>query len=157
MIYTSFGWSILYDFYCGIIYGTTAPSGFTSTVNYTVTGTTYYVPYTMVEITQTEYETGGCEVFTCDSLMMNVYSEYEGPFGTRMPSFYYNSGFTQTGLNLFQDCAAFATKAASIGVNVGSSTYFPEIDCIGAVIQTELVEDVNTEDNKDLTTETEII
>ena len=157
MLYTNFGWSILYDFYCGIIYGTTAPSGFTSTVNYTVTGTTYYVPYTMVEITQTEYETGGCEVFTCDSLMMNVYSEYEGPFGTRMYSFYYNSGFTQTGLNLFQDCAAFATKAASIGVNIGSSTYFPEIDCIGSIIQTEAVEDVNTEDNKDLTTETEII
>ena len=108
----------------------------------------------MVEITQTEYETGGCEVFTCDSLMMNVYSEYEGPFGTRMPSFYYNSGFTRTGLNLFQNCAAFASVAASIGVNVGSSTYFPEIDCIGSVIQTELVEDINTENNLDITTET---
>jgi hypothetical protein len=154
MLYTNFGWSVLYDHNCGIIYGTAAPSGYTALVNYTVTGTTYYVPYTMVEITETEYETGGCELYTCDSLMMNIYSEYEGPFGTRMPSFYYNSGFTRTGLNLFRDCAAFAGVAASIGVNVGSSTYFPEIDCIGAVIQTETPEDVNTEDDKDLTTET---
>ena len=156
LLYTNFGWSILYDHNCGIIYGPNVqPSGFTSTVIYSVTGTTYYVPYTMLEITETEYETGGCELYTCDSLMMNIYSGAEGDaFGYRMPSFYYNSGFTRTGLNVFQNCAAFAGVAASIGVNIGSSTYFPEIDCIGAVIQTETPEDVNTEDDKDLTTET---
>ena len=122
-----------------------------------MSGLTYFVPYTMVEITKEEYETGGCEVYTCDSLMMDIYNEPDGPFGTRMTSFYFNSGSTLTGLNVFRDCDAFDVIKIRTGIRLGSSTYFPEIDCIGSVIQTELVEDVNTENNKDLTTETEII
>ena len=71
-----------------------------------------------------------------------------------MPSYYFNSGFTRTGLNVFQSCAAFSTIATREGVRLGSSTYFPEIDCIGTVIQTETPQDLNTENNLDITTET---
>ena len=153
---TNFGWSVLYDHNCGIIYGAnTRPSGFTSTMTYTVTGSTFYVPYTMVEISEDDYNSSGCEVYTCDSLMMYIYSIDGGAFGLfNMPTYYFNSGFTRTGLNLFRDCAAFSTIATREGVRLGSSTYFPEIDCIGSVIQTETPQDLNTENNLDITTET---
>ena len=154
MLYTNFGWSILYDHNCGLIYGSnTQPSGYTATVNYSVSGLTYFVPYTMVEITQEEYDSIGCEVFTCDSLMMDIYNEPDGPFGFRMDSFYFNSGSTLTGLNVFRDCAAFDVIKTRVGIRLGSSTYFPEIDCIGSVIQTETPQDLNTENNLDITTE----
>ena len=155
MLNTNFGWSVLYDHNCGIIYGAnTQPSGFTSTMTYSVTGTTYYVPYTMVEISEQDYNSSGCEVYTCDSLMMYIYSIDGSAFGSNMPSYYFNSGFTRTGLNVFQSCAAFSTIATREGVRLGSSTYFPEIDCIGTVIQTETPQDLNTENNLDITTET---
>ena len=153
MLYTQFGWSVFYDYNCGIIYGSSQPSGFTSSITYELSGTTtYYVPYTIQEITQQECENNGYLDLTCDTLMQHIYGITDGPFGYNMPSYWFNSGGTLTGLNLFQSCATFATIASRDSINVGNSQYYGVPDCLGQIIQTELEENINTQDNNNITT-----
>jgi len=153
MLYTQFGWSVFYDYNCGIIYGSSQPSGFTSSITYELSGTTtYYVPYTIQEITQQECEDNGYLDWTCDTLMQHIYAIVDGPFGYNMPSYWFNSGGTLTGLNLFQSCATFATVASRDSINVGNSQYYGVPDCLGQIIQTELEENINTQDNNNITT-----
>ena len=153
LLYTQFGWSVYYDHNNAIIYGNNPPSGFTSTVTYqlSLTGSTYYVPYTMIEITQDEYDNGGYYDWTSDTLMSYVYEQPEGPFGYNMPTYYFNSGYTLTGLNLFIDCTTFATIASRVGIRIGSSTVFGSP--LTNLIETEDTKVLDTEDNKNIQTQ----
>ena len=156
MLYTQFGWSVFYDYNCGIIYGSAQPSGFTSTISYEVSGTTtYYVPYTIQEITQQECEDNGYLDWTCDTLMQHIYNITDGPFGYNMPSYWFNSGGTLTGLNLFISCTAFATIASRDNIRIGNSQYYGVPDCtqIGKILQTELTQNINTQDNNNILTQ----
>jgi hypothetical protein len=155
LLYTNFGWSVFYDHNCGIVTNNVnaQPTGFTSTVTYTLspTGVTYYVPYTIREISKDEYDNNGYYDMDTDNLMTYVYSQTNGAFGQNMPTYYYNSGYTQTGLNLFDTCADFATIAARVGIRVGSSTVFgpPEYH----ILNTELSQDIRTENNNNIQTQ----
>ena len=156
MLYTQFGWSVFYDYNCGIIYGSAQPSGFTSSISYEVSGTTtYYVPYTIQEITQQECEDNGYLDWTCDTLMQHIYNITDGPFGYNMPSYWFNSGGTLTGLNLFISCTAFATIASRDNIRIGNSQYYGVPDCtqIGKILQTELTQNINTQDNNNILTQ----
>jgi len=156
MLYTQFGWSVFYDYNCGIIYGSTQPSGFTSSISYDVSGTTtYYVPYTIQEITQQECEDNGYLDWTCDTLMVHIYNITDGPFGYNMPSYWFNSGGTLTGLNLFQNCTAFATIASRDNIRIGSSIHFGVPNCaqINKILTSEVPQNINTQDNNNILTQ----
>jgi hypothetical protein len=125
MLYTQFGWSVTYDFNSGLIYGTTQPTGYTSTISYDVSGTTtYYVPYFIKEISQDEFDNSGYVNWTFDTLMVHIYGITDGPFGYNMPTYWFNSGGTITGLNLFKDCSTFASIASANHIRVGNSEHF---------------------------------
>ena len=155
LLYTQFGWSIFYDHSSAIIYGSNPPSGITSTITYYVGDTNYYVPFTMEEITKQECENFGYLDWTCDQLMLHIYNLNQGPFGYSMPTYWVNSGYTLTGLNLFDSCARFATSASTNHINVGNSIHFGIPDCqqIGKILQTELIENINTQDNNNILTQ----
>ncbi|CAB5214265.1 hypothetical protein UFOVP185_43 [uncultured Caudovirales phage] len=145
LLYTNYGWSIFYDHNSAIVYGNNQPTGFTSTFSYDVSGSTYYVPYFIQEITEAEYNTPTYYDLTCSPLAQYVYNQPEGAFGYNMRTYWVNSGNTKTGLNLFTDCTTFTTIATREGINVGSSTYFGDIDCYR--LTTEVPQDIKTQDN----------
>jgi hypothetical protein len=61
--------------------------------------------------------------WTTDTLRNYIYSQTGAPFGTAMPTIWYNALVTINGINLFTDCADFASAATTYGITVGSSTY----------------------------------
>ena len=127
LLLTQFGWNVFYDHNSALIYNNVInPTGFTSTLTYEVSGTTgyYYVPYTIREITKSEYENNGYYPYEYDTLMDYVYNNENGAFGNNMPTYWYNTGYTTTGLNLFKDCASFTTIATTNNIRVGSSQHF---------------------------------
>jgi len=154
LLYTNFGWSVLYDHNCGIIYGQNQPSGYTSTFFVTSGATDYYIPYFIEEINQDEYENGGCLDYTCDKLLMHIYGEQDGPFWNNMPTYYFNSGGTISGMNLFKDCSTFNTIKTSAGIRTASSTIFGLPDCAPPTatysILAETTEVLNTEINQNI-------
>ena len=127
---TNFSWSVWYDHNSGVLGGLN--TGFVSTINYSVTGTTYYVPFFIEEITQTEYENvvDGCYDWTCDTLRNYAYTGNTTPFNTRIRSLWSNSTNNKQGLNLFTSCSEFTTIATGNSINVGSSTYFGYNLCV---------------------------
>lgn len=147
LLYTNFGWSVLYDHNCGIIYGQNQPTGYTSTFLVSTGGTNYYIPYFIEEIDKNEYDNGGCLNYTCDKLLMHIYGISNQPFWSGMPTYYFNSGGTISGMNLFQNCTTFNTIATSRGINVGSSTIFGAHDCQYAILA-ETTQALNTEINQ---------
>jgi hypothetical protein len=156
LLYTNFGWSVFYDHSSAIVTNNRniQPTGFTSTVTYVQTGTTgpnYYVPFNIVEISQYEYENSGYYDWTDDTLMEYVYSKDQGPFGYNMPTYYVNSGYTLSGLNIFNDCSSFATIAARVGIRIGSSTYFGPPNY--HILNTELSQNMRTENNNNIQTQ----
>ena len=84
----------------------------------------------MNEITEDEYNSSGCyDFYTCDTLMDYLYSEISGEvymFG----AFWNNSGQTQTGINVWNNCTDFTTTKNTYGITVGSSTRFGASPCI---------------------------
>lgn len=120
---SNFGWSVYYDHQIGNLSSTA--SGFTSSFRYIQgTNTTVYTPYSIYEVSKQEYDASGLD-WSNDSLHNHIYNdETNGPFQYSMPTFWLNSGSTQTGTNLFTNCAAFASAASTYGITVGSSTYF---------------------------------
>ena len=135
---TNFGWSVYYDQMIGTFTGATAPSGFTSCLLDVRTGVgSYYNPFTISEITEDQYNNGGCYDYSCDTMLDHVWN-YVNPvfpntvyaFGLGLPSFWINSGGTFTGLNLFTDCAEFNTTRITYGITTGSSIYYGVSPCI---------------------------
>lgn len=127
---TSYGWSIEYDYNVGILSGNT--SGYTSTI-YDVQSTLgKYVPYSIYEVTKTDYEASGLDRNPNDTLWM--YCTFTGVTSgvgvgvgdlnvTNFPSYVANSGNTIQLMNVFTGCTDFSTKATANGIRVGSSTY----------------------------------
>ena len=127
---TSFGWSIYYDQMMGTLPAVT--TGFTACLYDVRTGIgSYYVPFTISEITESEYNNSGYLDWTTDTMLDHVWN-YVNPvfpntvyaFGLGLPSFWINSGGTYTGLNLFTDCAEFNSTATTYGILTGSSIYY---------------------------------
>lgn len=127
---TNFGWSVYYDHQVGSLSGQT--SGFTSTIVNVEGSTVKYVPYTMYEISEDDYNNAqgdNCQDISCDSMMDYVYSN-DGVFSSsKMPTFWVNSGTTTTGVNVFRNCNEFYSAAISYGILTGSSTYYGEGTC----------------------------
>jgi hypothetical protein len=130
---TNFGWSIWYDYNTGTM---TSSSGVTAA---NITGVTsmfydqaysgtseHYVPYTMVEITKSDYENGGYLDWDYDSFTNWLWAEpgdSSGPFSYfNMPNFWNNSGSTKTGLNLFTGCTSCYSAITASNIITGSST-----------------------------------
>jgi hypothetical protein len=126
---SNFGWSIYYDHQIGNLSSTA--SGFTSTFRYVQNfSTTVYTPYYIYEISADDYVSSSATSWDCDTLHNYIYNtEQYGPFQYSMPTFWLNSTSTQTGTNLFADCASFATAASTYGILTGSSTYFGTTLC----------------------------
>ena len=153
MLYTLFGWSIFYDYSCGIVYNTTQPFGFTTSLLDNRSGTDYYVPYTIEEINENEYLYSGYCDWTNDPMMTHIFNINKGPFGLNMPTFWINSGSTVEGYNIFTGSTQFNDTAISNGIRVGSSTFYGANTCINKLLTTEIPENINTQDNNNLQTQ----
>ena len=156
MLNTNFGWSIMYDHNMGTINtgNTVNYSGFTSMfIDDSYTGTTlHYVPYFTQEITQDEYENGDNYPWTCDTLHNHIWSTPNAPYGNLMPTYWINSNYSQTGLNLFINCDDCYNYISTYNIAVGSSTSFGQRIC-GKIIQTEATENIQNQQNKNITTQ----
>jgi hypothetical protein len=128
---TNFIWSIYYDHQVGSLTGST--TGFTSTLRdfRSAPNTVNYVPYTMKEITEAQYLTGGCYNFTCDTMMQHFYNSETTPLLFALATFWQGAtGGTQwTGTNVFENCAAFNTARTTYGITTGSSIYYGSNIC----------------------------
>jgi hypothetical protein len=126
---TSFGWSIYYDQMMGTLPAVT--TGFTACLRDVRTTTVNFIPFTISEITESEYNNSGYLDWTTDTMLAHVWN-YVNPsfpntvyaFGLGLPSFWINDAGTYTGLNLFTDCAEFNSTATTYGILTGSSIYY---------------------------------
>ena len=148
---TNFIWSLYYDNQVGTLTGST--TGFTSTfqvfnnIDFPIQFV-MYVPYDMREVTEEEYYSTDCDSFTCDEMMQHIYTNPNGLIYS-LASFWENSGFTKTGINVWEDCDAFYADAALYGIRTGSSiTYGSDVCCYnvgagfnGAVYDIEIQDD----------------
>ena len=153
---TNFGWSVTYDHNIGTLNtgNTFTYTGYTSMfVDDSYTGTTiHYVPYYTTEISQDEYENGNAFDWTCDTMHNYIWNRPYGPYGNLMPTFWLNGAKTQTGLNLFIDCDDCQNYIDIYSIVTGSSINHGERIC-GKIIQTEAVEDIQTQNNDNITTQ----
>jgi len=117
---SNFGWSVYYDHQIGSL--GSSGTGFTSTFKDVINfSTEVYVPYFIYEVSESTYNASGIP-WEYDSLHNYIYSSEFGPFQYNMPTFWLNSGSTETGINLFTDCADFNTVRTTYGILTGSST-----------------------------------
>lgn len=131
LIDTQFGWSVWYDQSIGTFTGSTTPTGFTSCIFDSPNGK--YIPFTISEITQYEYENGGYFDISQDTMVQHewnwvnpVFPYIEYAFGLGLPSFWQNGAGTYEGLNLWTNCSEFNTTKTTYGITTGSSqTYGP--------------------------------
>jgi uncharacterized delta-60 repeat protein len=120
---TNFIWSTYYDQQVGSLTGTT--TGFTSTFRIFNTGSfqVQYVPYTMEEITETDYVSGSCYDSSCDTMLNYIYGNVNG-LNFSLASFWENSADTFTGTNLWSNCAGFNSTNSTYVITTGSSTTY---------------------------------
>jgi uncharacterized delta-60 repeat protein len=107
----------------GSLTGTT--TGFTSTFRIFNTGSVQvqYVPYTMEEITETDYVSGSCYNSNNDTMLNYIYGNVNG-LNFSLASFWENSADTFTGTNLWSNCSDFYSTASTYGIITGSSTTY---------------------------------
>jgi hypothetical protein len=127
---TNYFWSVLYDYYVGILGGNV--SGFTSSFADIQNSTLKYIPYFMYEISKDDYNTSTCLNWDCDTLHNFIYSYISTQsFSYFIPGFWFSSGIndlppaanTKQGLNVYANCSAFASAATTYGITTGSSIY----------------------------------
>lgn len=124
---TNFIWSIFYDQQVGSLTGST--TGFTSTFNIFNTGSfqSEYIPYTMQEISEYDFNSGSCVDSSCDTMLNYIYNNPNG-LNLSLVGFWSNSGSTNTGFNVFENCTQFNTTKTTYGIITGSSTtYGPKL------------------------------
>ena len=126
---TNFIWSTYYDQQVGSLTGTT--TGFTSTFRVYNTGLTQeqYVPYTMEEITETDYLSGSCFNSSCDTMLNYIYNNPNG-LNYSLASFWENIAGTYKGTNLWSNCAGFNATNSAYTIRTGSSTTYGFSPCI---------------------------
>jgi hypothetical protein len=125
---TNYMWSIFYDSQVGSLTGST--TGFTGTIKTFDTGSFVerYIPYTMQETTETDYISGSCYDWTCDTLMNKTYAD--GAWLYAFNTFWFNSGATKTGFNVYENCSQFNSLASTYGIITGSSTMYGVNPCL---------------------------
>jgi hypothetical protein len=125
---TNFAWSIYYDHQVGALTG--AKTGFTSTIENFNTGSfrNEYIPYTMNEITESEYISGSCIDWTCDTMRNKQYNNDPSGLLEVFRPFWVSSGYT--GTNLWSSCSTFNTARTTYGIITGSSTTYGYNICI---------------------------
>jgi hypothetical protein len=124
-IYQSlFYWSVLYDYFCGTLGATdvVSISGYTS--SFKVGNAS--VPYSIHETTESVYNSTGIS-YESDPLRYFFLLQIEDEpvstiYNQNNTVWLINSGQTQGTLNVFTDCADFATTAASLGVITSGTT-----------------------------------
>jgi hypothetical protein len=126
---TNFIWSMYYDNQVGSLTGQT--SGFTSTFRVFNTGSfqVEYVPYTMNEITQTDFDSGSCVSSSCDTMLNYIYANPNG-LQYSLTGFWDAGGNItgSTGVNVFNNCTQFNSVRSTYGIITGSSTtYGPKL------------------------------
>jgi hypothetical protein len=124
---TNYIWSVFYDKQVGSLTGST--TGFTSTFKIFNTGSFQieYVPYTMSEISQNDYESGSCVPSTCDTMLNYIYNNPNG-LNLSLVGFWENASGSYTGYNVFENCSQFNTVRSTYGIITGSSTtYGPKL------------------------------
>jgi hypothetical protein len=126
---TNFIWSTYYDQQVGSLTGTT--TGFTSTFRIFNTGSfqVEYVPYTMQEITQSDYVNGSCYNSSCDTMLNYIYNNPNG-LNFSLASFWENTAGTYKGTNLWPNCAGFEATRSNYVITTGSSTTYGANTCI---------------------------
>jgi hypothetical protein len=132
---TNFIWSVFYDQQMGAL-GTT-PTGFTSSFRIfnISTFTTQYVPYTMQEISEDDYNNGGCYDSSCDTMLNYIYNSENG-LNLSLTSFWENSVSTFTGYNVFASCSQFYSTASTYGITTGSSINYGINSCLATATPT---------------------
>ena len=133
---TNYLWSIYYDHQVGSLSGST--TGFTAafrifhSMPIGVDDFIDYVPYTMTEITKTDYESNVCYDWTCDTLRNFIYAAT----GTTSPlysmaTFWESRTYTgYTGTNVFENCADFYSGATAYDIRTGSSVNYGTNLCL---------------------------
>ena len=120
---TNFGWSIYYDHNVGIIGGII--SGFTSTFKDDRSGGPFYVPYTIFEITENQYNTSGYIDWKLDTMSQHLwYANPDNPFGLAMPTYWLNSTSTTEGLNLWDTCSGFTHSKDTYDILTEDSKHY---------------------------------
>lgn len=122
---TSYGWSVFYDYSIGVLNnaGITPLTGFTSSVRDDAQGDGFdYIPYTIYEVSETDYNTSGISR-SYDTLWPTLFNGEGADLNQRSwPTYIYGS--TQFIYNLFEDCTQFNAAATAYGIELGSSTYY---------------------------------
>jgi hypothetical protein len=120
---TNFIWSVFYDQQVGSLTGST--SGFTSTFQVFNTGSVQveYIPYTMNEISQYDFDSGSCVSSTCDTMLNYIYNNPNG-LNYSLVGFWENASGSYTGANVFESCTQFNTIRGTYGIITGSSTTY---------------------------------
>jgi len=126
---TNFIWSLYYDNQVGSL--TTQTSGFTAAFKIFNTGSfrQEFIPYTMNEITQTDFESGSCYDSSCDTMLNYIYAN---PNGLQLSlTGFWDAGGTitgSTGVNVWDNCSGFNSTKNTYGIITGSSTtYGPKL------------------------------
>ena len=135
---TNFAWSVYYDYNVGLLWGDSDIGRFTSTMYNFNTGSfrVEYIPYTMEEITETEYISGSCYDWSCDTMKTTLYSDPAKLLGVFRP-FWESSG--HTGTNAFESCYDFYSGATTYGIVTGSSTTYGVNTCLATPTPTPTV------------------
>lgn len=130
---TNFIWSLYYDNQVGSLTGST--TGFTSSLKVlNLAGNPIigiqYIPYTMQEITEAEYNSSSCYDFSLDPVMRFVYESQVDGLSYTFSGFWENSAGTKTGVNVWESCSDFYNDATTYGIATGTtSTYGPPGYC----------------------------
>lgn len=128
---TNFIWSMYYDNQVGSLTGQT--SGFTSAFRIFNTGSfrEEYVPYTMNEITETDYNSGSCVVSSCDTMLNYIKTNPNG-LQYSLAGFWDAGGNVtgSTGVNVWNNCTDFNTTKNTYGIITGSSTTYGFNPCL---------------------------
>ena len=126
---TNFIWSTYYDQQVGSLTGTT--TGFTSAFRIFNTGSfqQQYVPYTMQEISETDYVSGSCYDSSCDTMLNYIYNNPNG-LNYSLASFWENTAVTYKGTNLWSNCAGFNATNSTYVITTGSSTTYGINTCL---------------------------
>jgi hypothetical protein len=115
-------WSILYDYFVGVL-GGSGVTGYTSSF-LNSTGST--VPYSIREVTSTAYAAGGTDWTLDPNKNQFIGQIINFPLDTwynqNNDVWLINDVGTEGTLNVFTTCAAFTTKATAMGITIGSST-----------------------------------
>ena len=121
---TNFIWSLYYDNQVGSLTGST--TGFTAAFRILdLEGAIeeLYIPYTMEEITEDEYYSTSCYNSCLDPVLQYIYENPSGLIYSTI-GFWFNSGYTKTGVNVWENCNAFYADASAYGILTGNTATF---------------------------------